>query len=896
MSSAFLAVPTKSTNDVDLAKPLKSYIDSIYQDSSDDVSAEVGEAIAELNKLRNRACNQPLDRHQTGLDIITRYYDQLVAIENKIPISATVNPIAFKWKDAFDKGTPFFRKASSLTSHDASFERACVLFNIGALMSAIGASQSMLNDEEMKTAAKMFQQAAGIFWRLKETVLGLVQQEPTSDLLPDTLAALSSLMVAQAQEAIYHKASKDKMKETALVKIAAQCADLYQDAYKLMTREIVKGIWEKEWLNLVNGKSLAMNGLANFHQANINAEAKDIGEQLSRLTESLRLMEMTSNYIPAGTYANETKLIEKAHAGAKKDNDFIYHERVADFRSLATLPKAALAKPIPPSEDHLSPRFKDMFASLVPVQIQSSLSNFESRRSEIINMETGRLREYTQIMNTQLASLNLPAALDDVTNHEKLPESIRQKSSRVKSDGGIVALQDIMKQLPEAYKRNDEILNETARLLKEENDVDQNLRTQFQEKWTRMASSALTSPLNQELGKYRGILHTASNADNIVRTKFEQHRHGFELLSKTENELQAAIPGLDSSAAKAGSGTVQTLRGLLAEVQKIKDSREEIEKKLKLVNYDMTKTFLEALTENSVINEEELSKNKLDEIFGPLKQQVSKSVEEQENVMQKVRDANSRFVQEKSGGGGGAERENILKTLASAYDTFSELQSNLKEGLKFYNDLTPLLVRLQQKVSDFCFARQTEKEDLMRQVQQNIVAGVGSSPSGGGKGVPPPRPPHRARIPTTPSSRQSLLPGTSSLSKHFVIWRTNFNFVSTAPPTSTVAPQNSAPPQYQAVTYSPYGTMPNPHQQHNPYMPYAQPPTMPMPYQQQQQPFQPQFGQNFTTPYPVNYPTTYPGAGYAQQPMFPQQQMGQQQQPFPQQYNPFGAPPQQPPQ
>ena len=32
-------------------------------------------------------------------------------------------------------------------------------------------------------------------------------------------------------------------------------------------------------------------------------------------------------------------------------------------------------------------------------------------------------------------------------------------------------------------------------------------------------------------------------------------------------------------------------------------------------------------------------------------------------------------------------------------------------------------MRLQQKVSDFVFARQTEKEDLMRQVQQNIVSG-----------------------------------------------------------------------------------------------------------------------------------------------------------------------------
>uniref|UniRef100_A0A1I7ZGC7 BRO1 domain-containing protein n=1 Tax=Steinernema glaseri TaxID=37863 RepID=A0A1I7ZGC7_9BILA len=876
MSWTFLAVPLKTTNEVDLVKPLKSYVDSIYQ-TNDDVSTEITEAICELNKLRNRACNQPLDKHQSGLDIITRYYDQLVAIENKIPISATVNPIAFKWKDAFDKGTAFFRKASSLTSHDSSFERACVLFNCAALMSAIAASQSVVNDEELKTAAKMFQQAAGIFLRLKETVLGLVQQDPTSDLLPDTLSALSALMVAQAQEAIYHKASKDKMKETALVKIAAQCAELYQEAYKLMTREIVKGVWEKEWLNAVNAKGLALCALAQYHQANVNADSKDIGEQLSRLTEAMRLMELTGNYVPSSTFTAHQKAIEKAHAGAKKDNDFIYHERVADFRSLPALPKAALAKPITPG-DYLSPRFKDMFSSLVPVQIQSSLSTFESRRSDIINCETSSLREYTQIMNTQLASLNLPAALDDVTNQEKLPESIRQKSSKVKSDGGVIALTSIMSELPEACKRNDEILNETSRLLKDENDTDQNLRTQFQEKWTRMASSALTGPLTQEIGKYRGILHTASNADNIVRTKFEQHRQGFELLSKTEAELQAAIPGLDNTSTNTGSASVQELRRLMQEVQKIKDTREDIEKKLKSVNFDMTKTFLEALNDNAVINEEELSKAKLEELFGPLKAAVAKSIEQQETIMTKVRDTNARFVQEKSGGAGGLERENILKTLASAYDAYSELQSNLKEGLKFYNDLTPLLVRLQQKVSDFCFARQTEKEDLMRQVQQNIVSGVGGSSN---KATPPPRPPP-PRADSTNSVEPPIAPPRNIQPQQ-----------ASAPAPAAQHPQTQQGAPYQPLNYSqsPFATLPN-QMQPNPYMPYAQP-------QMFQNPFQPQFGQNYTTPYPVNYPTTYPGAGYAQQPMFtPQPQMGQQQQqqmPYPQQYNPFPQQ-QQPPQ
>lgn len=95
-----------------------------------------------------------------------------------------------------------------LAINDSSFERACVLFNCGAMMSIVAAAQQTSTDEELKTTAKLFQQSAGIFGKLKDSVLGLVQQDPTPDLMPDSLSALAALMLAQAQEAIYIKAAK----------------------------------------------------------------------------------------------------------------------------------------------------------------------------------------------------------------------------------------------------------------------------------------------------------------------------------------------------------------------------------------------------------------------------------------------------------------------------------------------------------------------------------------------------------------------------------------------------------------------------------------------------------------------------------------------------------------
>ena len=53
----------------------------------------------------------------------------------------------------------------------------------------------------------MLQQSCGILGHLKDIVLSHVQQEPTPDLNPDTLSALAAVMLAQAQESIYRKAT-----------------------------------------------------------------------------------------------------------------------------------------------------------------------------------------------------------------------------------------------------------------------------------------------------------------------------------------------------------------------------------------------------------------------------------------------------------------------------------------------------------------------------------------------------------------------------------------------------------------------------------------------------------------------------------------------------------------
>ena len=138
---------------------------------------------------------------------------------------------------------------SALTS--LSYEKACILFNIAALQSAVAASQSIENDDNLKLAAKLFQQSAGIYNHLKSMVPQVIAQEPTPDLNSETLTALSNLMLAQAQEIFVYKAIRDNMKDLIIAKLCCQCEELYADALKSLQRESMRSLFDKEWVTTV---------------------------------------------------------------------------------------------------------------------------------------------------------------------------------------------------------------------------------------------------------------------------------------------------------------------------------------------------------------------------------------------------------------------------------------------------------------------------------------------------------------------------------------------------------------------------------------------------------------------------------------------------------------------
>jgi programmed cell death 6-interacting protein len=112
---------------------------------------------------------------------------------------------------------------------------------------------------------------------------------------------------------------------------------------------------------------------------------------------------------------------ERALTDAKKDNDFIYHERIPEVKNLTPVAKAAVAKVTLPLPSPMGSAGKDLFEALCPVAVHQALAAYEVRKQEIVNREVTKLKDATNMLNVLLSSMNLPAALEDTSGKFCLP-------------------------------------------------------------------------------------------------------------------------------------------------------------------------------------------------------------------------------------------------------------------------------------------------------------------------------------------------------------------------------------------------------------------------------------------------------------------------------------------
>ena len=213
----------------------------------------------------------------------------------------------------------------------------------------------------------MFQMAAGIFTAVSAPLPeSTMEQKPTPDLSSECATALSSLCLAQAQEIVLRKAIGDGKKESVLAKIAEQAARMFSGTGQLLGVASVKSLVPRDWGTSCEGKHCLYSGLSQWFASRQCHEEKLVGEEIARLTISVDCLNRSKEKLSSTMQSELTEWQENAStalAAIKKDNDFIYNERIPDQDDLSLISGTTLVKAVPLPDRFLNDQI-DIFARM----------------------------------------------------------------------------------------------------------------------------------------------------------------------------------------------------------------------------------------------------------------------------------------------------------------------------------------------------------------------------------------------------------------------------------------------------------------------------------------------------------------------------------------------------
>nr|CAI5860525.1 unnamed protein product [Callosobruchus analis] len=246
----------KETKEIDFQDPFKDFILEHYSEDSGHYQDAINEFMCTRQAMRT-----PL-RDASGIALLFRYYNQLYFVERRFFPPDRSLGIYFEWYDSLT-GAPSCQRT-------VAFEKACVLFNIAALYTQIGAKQDRSTTKGLDAAIDSFLRSAGTFWYIHENFMNA----PSMDLGPEMLEMFVQLMLAQARECLLEKLQLQSEGNRSLdicldlAKEAAYLSECYGQVNQLITNDPVKDYVPCSWTSLVQVKKEFYMGKSHYHLAN----------------------------------------------------------------------------------------------------------------------------------------------------------------------------------------------------------------------------------------------------------------------------------------------------------------------------------------------------------------------------------------------------------------------------------------------------------------------------------------------------------------------------------------------------------------------------------------------------------------------------------------------------
>ncbi|XP_062424643.1 LOW QUALITY PROTEIN: tyrosine-protein phosphatase non-receptor type 23 [Rhea pennata] len=667
------------------------------------------EELRKLEVLRQSAVNVPRDFE--GCSTLRKYFGQLHYLQSRIPMGAEQEaavPIA--WTEIFSGKT--------VTHEDIKYEQACILYNLGALHSMLGAMDKRVSEEGMKVSCTHFQCAAGAFTYLRDHFTHSYSVDMSHQILNLNI----NLMLGQAQECLLEKSMLDNRKSFLVARISAQVVDYYKEACRALENSetaSLLGKIQKDWKKLVQMKIYYFAAVAHLHMGKQAEEQQKFGERviyfqsaLDKLNEAIKLAKGQPETVQEALRFT-MDVIGGKYNSAKKDNDFIYHEAVPALDTLQSVKGAPLVKALPVNPTDPAVTGPDIFAKLVPMAAHEASSLYSEEKAKLLRDVMAKIEAKNEVLDQFMDSMQLdPETVDNLDMYSHIPPILMEKCAALSVRPDTVKnLVQSMQVLSGVFTDVEASLKEIRDLLEEDEAEERKLQELLGKSPPPQASSLSPglAEVSKECSKYMEVHEKASFTNTELHKAMNLHIGNLRLLSGPLEQVRAALPS--PSLTEDDKQVLQNLKRILAKVQEMRDQRASLEQQLReMIQKDDITTSLVTTdrSEMKKLFEEQLKK------YDQIKVYLEQNLAAQENVLKALTDANVKYAAVRKALAEVEHKWNTtVQTLVASYEAYEDLMKKSQEGKDFYTDLEGKAAKLLEKARAACQAAEANRQQIL---------------------------------------------------------------------------------------------------------------------------------------------------------------------------------------
>ncbi|KAL4217444.1 Tyrosine-protein phosphatase non-receptor type 23 [Mactra antiquata] len=694
---------------IEFGPTLKRYIQEHYGEDP----AHYNKSCNELEQLRQSAVHVSHDF--MGCSTLKKYYSQLQFLQGRFPmLEGGEASIPFTWEEVYS--------GREMTLSDIKFEQACVLYNIGALHSVLGAMDTRQSADGMKVSCTHFQCASWAFEYLRDH---FGSSAMSLDMSHELLTFKLYLMLAQAQECILEKSMTDSRKSTITSKVSAQIVEFYMTSLKHLdvcnSHEFISSKRYKDWKKRIDIKILFYTCITNFYMGCQSEEQQKHGQCLAYFTHALEKLTECEKLAKNETVEIQDSLrfthdvVGGKQQSAKKDNDFVYHDKIPAYDTLPEIKGASLVKGIPfnPSDPEISG--PDIFNKLVPMSAHEASSLYSEEKATLLRRIASEIQEKNDELNQYLASLQLDQTSIN-PEPERLPQQLLEKCAALSvRPTAIKDLVDSMTAVSNVATDVDLGIKEIQQTLQDESTAE----LEYQATFGKRNPNAILSEIAQECARLEEGHKIGSQSNNDLHKAMNTHINNLKLLSSPLDDLQKLLPSVDQGRDPESGDVIKQLNGLLSKIDEMRTQRQTLEDSLRkeILEDDITGVLVQQEGANrDVLFKEQLKKHDKTSSF------IRQNLTAQGNILRALTDANAKYASVRRATSEAlAKREQIIRDLINSYEVYEDLKAKSLRGLDFYKKLETNVGRLLTRCKNVCKVQHDERQKMYNKYRPKVA-------------------------------------------------------------------------------------------------------------------------------------------------------------------------------